>query len=85
MWFLPITFSGSNSASDTGWFGAYIPPKTAKNKFIAPMDSDYILKDSVGIKVSAPKIVNTSSYLNKETAQIVRPTNTSVLYCIKYK
>lgn len=82
---IPLTFSGSNSASDTGWFGAYIPPKSAKQKFITPIDSDYVLKDSVGLKVSAPAIISGSSYLNKETAQIVRPTNTSVLYCIKYK
>ena len=82
---VPLTFSGSNSASDIVWFGAYIPPKTAKNKLIESIDSDYILKDSVGLKISAPKIINTSPYLNQATVQIVRPTNTSVLYCIKYK
>lgn len=82
---VPLTFDGYGAASDTGWFGAFIPPKSIKSHIISSLDADYILKDSVGLKISAPNIINTSSYLNQETAQIVRPTNTSVLYCIKYK
>ena len=82
---VPLTFSGSNSASDTGWFGAYIPSKSARQPIISSLDADYVLKNSVGLKVHSPAILNTSTYLNKETVQVVRPTNTSVLYCIKYK
>ena len=82
---VPLTFSGSSSSSDTGWFGAYIPPKSAKQGIISSTDADYVVNDSVGLKVHSPALLNSSSYLNKATAQIARPTNTSVLYCIKYK
>ena len=83
---VPVTYSGvTSNSSDTGWFGSYIPPKTAKQKLITTYDSDYVVKDSVGIKIYGPTILNPSQYRNQVTAQIARPTNTSVLYCIKYK
>ena len=82
---LPIVYSGADGSSDTGWFGAYIPSKSSGTKWIRAYDADYELYDSGGLKVNSTKLFTTSEYLNKPTVQIVRPTNTSVLYCIKYK
>lgn len=82
---VPLSYGGGNISSDTGWFGAYIPPRSAGGPLISSIDADYTLKNSVGLKVYSPAILNTSAYLNKATVQVVRPTNTSVLYCIKYK
>ena len=82
---VPLTYDGTGSATDTGWFGAFIPPKSVKTHLISSLDADYILADSVGLKINKSNLINQSLYLKQPTAQIVRPTNTSVLYCIKYK
>ena len=79
-----IIYSGSPGTSDTGWFGAHIPSKSLGTKYIAPVDADYVLRDSAGLKINGTELIS-SGYLNQPTVQIARPTNTSVLYCIKYK
>ena len=79
-----IYAAGAYGNSDTGWFGAYIPSKSLGTKYIGPVDADYVLEDSAGLKINKTELIS-SGYLNKPTVQIARPTNTSVLYCIKYK
>ena len=79
-----ILYSGSPGTSETGWFGAYIPSKSLGAKYIDTVDADYVLKDSAGLKINATTLIS-SGYLNQPTVQVARPTNTSVLYCIKYK
>lgn len=82
---VPIIYSGTPGTSDTGWFGAYIPSKSLGTKYIGLVDADYVLRDSAGLKINQTTLISSSGYLNQPTVQIVRPTNTSVLYCIKYK
>lgn len=82
---VPLIYNGASTATETGWFGAFIPPKTSSTALTSTVDADFILWDSVGLKINSSKLITGSVWQNAPTVHIVRPTNTSVLYCIKYK
>lgn len=82
---VPLIYNGASNATDTGWFGAFIPPKTSSTSLTSTVDADFSLWDSVGLKINSSKLITGSAWQNHPTVHIVRPTNTSVLYCIKYK
>lgn len=73
-----------NADGATGWIGAYADKSGLPVDNIGDYNVDSIGGSSVALTLGTTAY-NTDNYKNKPTWIAARPTNTSVLYCIKYK
>lgn len=67
-------------SSTDHWIGSF-----EKTGSIVPTNTDKETKNSTNLEYVRGQIETSSAYVNQTTAYTSRPTNTAVLYCIKYE
>lgn len=67
-----------------GFFNVFGPKSSGTNSMISPSREDFNLGSS-SLNCYIPDINNFSNDYEKTPFYTIRPTNTSVLYCIRYK
>ena len=72
--------SQGGTSAIANWIGGY----TLNNSHLYPTNVDTSAGSSYGLSYSTSNYTTSSSFVGKWNSYTSRPTNTSVLYCIKY-